>query len=74
MIKHISINTEYIKLGQLLKLVGTISNGSDSKLFIETHDIFVNNELENRRGRKIYPGYIIKYDNLEISIDNGENK
>lgn len=69
MIKNVTINTEYIKLGQLLKLLGLISNGSEAKNFIEENHIIVNGEDELRRGRKIYPGYKIKIGDLEVIID-----
>ncbi len=54
-VKKIKINTEYITLGQLLKLVGEISQGSDVKQFLSTQIILVNNEKENRRGKKLRP-------------------
>ncbi|MFA6627051.1 MAG: S4 domain-containing protein YaaA [Bacilli bacterium] len=53
--KTIKINTEYITLGQLLKLVGEISQGSDVKIFLKSQKIMVNNEEENRRGKKLRP-------------------
>lgn len=66
--KEICIKTEYIKLGQLLKFSGVISNGSDCKAYLEETQVFVNGELEERRGRKIYPGYIVKTNDLEIIV------
>lgn len=62
------IKTEYIKLGQFLKLCGLISNGSESKFFLLDNKIYVNGELEDRRGRKIYPGYSISINNVEYLI------
>lgn len=52
---EIKIHTEYIKLGQFLKFQGFISNGSEAKNFLEINKIFVNSEIEQRRGRKLYP-------------------
>lgn len=69
MVKNVTIKTEYIKLGQLLKLVGIISNGSDAKCFLDEEKVFVNGEEENRRGRKIYPGYHVKYKDIEVIIN-----
>lgn len=51
-----AISTEYITLGQLLKEVGIIDTGGMAKWFLAEHEVFVNGELENRRGRKLYPG------------------
>ena len=52
----ITIHTEFIKLGQLLKLASLVSQGSDAKLLIENGEVSVNGETVYRRGKKIYPG------------------
>ena len=59
---------EYIKLGQLLKAVGIISNGSEAKEILLKEEIYVNNEIEKKRGKKLKIGDIIKYKNKEIKI------
>lgn len=61
--KKIKINTEYITLGQLLKIADIISSGGMAKFFLEENEVFVNNEKENRRGKKLYKGYEIKISN-----------
>ncbi len=66
--KKITINTEYITLGQLLKYANVISNGSDAKIFLVENKVFVNGELEQRRGRKIYDNYQIKIDKEEFLV------
>ncbi len=58
--KKIKINTEYITLGQLLKISTIASSGGMAKMLLQELEIYVNDELENRRGKKLYPGYIIK--------------
>ena len=58
--EEIKITTEFIKLGQLLKLTHIISSGGEEKIYVATRKIVVNNELENRRGRKLYPGDVIE--------------
>lgn len=55
-LKEIFIKTEYIKLGQFVKYINLISNGSDIKIFLSQNEIIINGEIENRRGRKIYNG------------------
>ena len=55
--KKVKISTEFITLGQFLKFAGLISSGALAKGFLLEEKVFVNNELENRRGRKLYPGY-----------------
>lgn len=51
-----AIETEFITLGQLLKEMGVIDTGGMAKWFLKEHDVFVNGELENRRGKKLFPG------------------
>lgn len=54
---------EYITLQSLLKITNTISTGGMAKIFLEENDVLVNNEREDRRGRKLYPGDKVKVDN-----------
>lgn len=49
----ITIHTDYIKLDQFLKLTRIISTGGEAKSFIAENDVYVNGELEKRRGRKL---------------------
>ena len=49
-------NEDYIKLGQLLKKAGVVTSGVEAKILIEEGHIFVNGESETRRGRKLYRG------------------
>ena len=55
----ITIHTEFIKLGQLLKLASLVSQGSDAKLFIENGEVTVNGEVVYQRGKKVYPGDVV---------------
>ena len=57
----ISIHTEFITLGQLLKFADIVGSGSEAKFYLASHEIMVNGELDNRRGRKLRNG-----DNVEI--------
>lgn len=56
MTTEIQISTEYITLGQFLKLADVIQTGGMVKWFLSEHEVYVNGELEERRGRKLYPG------------------
>lgn len=58
--KKIKITTEYITLGQLLKISTIASSGGMAKMLLQELVIFVDDEAENRRGKKLYPGTIIK--------------
>ncbi len=56
---EVKISTEYITLGQFLKYVGIIDSGFLAKMYLSENYALVNGEKENRRGRKLYPGYEI---------------
>lgn len=66
--KIIEITTEYITLGQMLKFAGIIRSGALAKEFLITNEVYVNGEKEDRRGRKLYKGYIIFINNQEIEV------
>lgn len=53
---EVAIRTEYIALGQFLKLAGIIDTGGAAKFFLQEAKIDINGESDNRRGRKLYPG------------------
>ena len=59
-LKNVFIDTEFITLGQFLKMTDLISSGGMAKMFLATTKVYVKNELENRRGRKLYSDYIIE--------------
>ena len=64
------IHTEYIKLDQFLKLANCVSTGGMAKALLQEGAISVNSEPEERRGRKLYPGDIVKVegeDSFEVA-------
>ena len=67
---QINITTEYITLGQFLKLSRIISNGGDAKIFLMTTQVYVNGELEQRRGKKLRDGDVVKVNSKEYLIKN----
>jgi S4 domain protein YaaA len=50
----VKIDSEYITLTQFLKMINVVSSGGEAKFFLLENDVFLNNELENRRNKKIY--------------------
>ena len=54
--EKVYINTEYIKLSQLLKLAGVVLSGSEAKEIIQNGYVSLNNEIVFERGKKIYVG------------------
>ncbi len=57
---NFSITDEYITLGQLLKDLTIIQSGGQGKWYLQENAVFVDGQLEQRRGRKLYPGMMIE--------------
>lgn len=66
----INIKTEFITLGQLLKILDIVSSGGEAKFYVKTHKILVNNAPEDRRGRKLRKGDLVVFPDLKILIDD----
>lgn len=59
-IEKVKISTEFIKLDQFLKWLAVVDSGSEAKEVILEGKVKVNDEVETRRGRKIYPEYKVE--------------
>lgn len=59
---------EFITLNILLKITDLISTGGQAKWFLNENDVYVNGEKENRRGRKLYRGDVIKVNKDEFIV------
>ena len=57
---EITINTEYITLGQFLKLADIIQSGGEAKSFLAQNKVEIDGISDNRRGRKLRGGEIIE--------------
>ena len=53
-VTQIRIQKEPIRLSQFLKLANVVQDGLEAKIRILEGEILVNNQLEMRRGRKLY--------------------
>ena len=62
--ENLTIDTEFITLGQLLKMTNTISSGGMAKWFLDEYIVYVNGEEEQRRGKKLRDGDIVKIPNV----------
>ena len=56
MSEQIKIDTEFITLGQFLKLAEVIQSGGMAKWFLSEHEVYINGEQDQRRGRKLRNG------------------
>ena len=68
--KKVVIDNEYITLSQFLKMKDFINSGGQAKFFLSEEDVFLNDELEQRRGKKLYSGDIVKIKNKEFLISD----
>lgn len=60
----VAINTEFIKLGQLLKFASIVGNGSDAKMLIADGIVKVNGVVVTERGKKIHPGDVVEVEGM----------
>lgn len=63
-----AITTDYIKLDSLLKGVNAVGSGGEAKLVVASGLVEVNNEVELRRGRKLYPGDRVRLAGHEYQV------
>jgi|GEM_PF-1927598 len=57
--KEISINTEFIKMTQLLKLSNIASQGSEAKFYIQEGYVSLNDAIVHEFRKKVYPGSFV---------------
>ena len=60
---------KYITLGVLLKIAGIIDTGGQAKYFLSKNVVLVNDEEDNRRGRKLYHGDKVQVQGQTFLID-----
>lgn len=65
---EITIDSEYIKLDQLLKLADIASTGGHAKFLILEGQVKVNGEVETRRGKKIISQDVVEVEGNKIKV------
>jgi len=68
--KKIYIKTDFIKMDQLLKYAEIAGTGGHAKYLIQNDFVKYNGEIDNRRGKKVYPGDIVTVDLSEDETSN----
>lgn len=58
-----------IKLDQFLKWVGLAQSGGQAKLLIQTGLVEVNDVVETRRGRKLFPGDQVTVGETNLTVE-----
>jgi ribosome-associated protein len=66
----VKIDTEFIRLDDLLKLTGVASTGGQAKVMIQSGFILVNGEVCTMRGKKLREGdtVTVPHEKREIAI------
>lgn len=68
MTREIPIRGEMIRLGQLLKLAGMTDSGAEVKSLLAAGGVVVNGEPEQRRGRQLHPGDLVRIGDAELRV------
>ena len=67
-VRHIDINSEYIRLDALLKYASLAATGGEAKMIIQSGRVYVCGEKCLLRGRKIRPGDSVRHDDVILLI------
>ncbi|MFA6951347.1 MAG: RNA-binding S4 domain-containing protein [Lentimicrobiaceae bacterium] len=73
MIFNIQPGHKYIQLNQLLKLLGLVETGGEANQVITDGEIEVNGQTETQKRKKLYPGDVVIWDQVNISIIEEED-
>jgi S4 domain protein YaaA len=65
---EVAIRTEYITLGQFLKLANIVPSGGDARALLDDEGVLVNGEVDVRRGRKLYQGDVVEAFSQQYSV------
>ena len=60
--------SDTIKLDQFLKLANIVQSGGEAKHLIRSGIVFVNDEVETRRGRQLRAGDVVTVDEIELEV------
>ena len=66
--EKISINTEFIKLDAFLKFAAAVGTGGEAKLVINEGMVRVNGEVCTMRGKKLYPGDKVEFQDMSFEV------
>lgn len=64
----LSIQTEFIKLQDAMKLANVVMSGGEAKVLIQDGQVLVNGETCLMRGKKLRPGDIFSFGNVNYRI------
>ena len=67
-IQILSIQTEFIKLQDAMKLANVVMSGGEAKVLIQDGQVLVNGETCLMRGKKLRPGDTFSFGNVNYRI------
>ena len=70
--ENVVIQTEFIKLQDLLKFANLVSTGGEAKERIQAGEVTVNGEVCTMRGKKLRPGDVFAYQGRQFEIHGAE--
>ena len=68
-VDKIKIDSEFIRLQDLLKLSGVCATGGMAKVVIQNGEVLVNDEVCSMRGKKMRPGDRARFEDIEIVVE-----
>lgn len=66
--EKIKITTDFITLGQFIKLTNILESGGMVKAYLQNEGVLLNGEKEHRRGKKLYPGDKIEIEDVGVFV------
>lgn len=63
------LNSDYIELNKLLKLLGLVESGGQANLVIENQEVQLNNKTELRKRAKLVKNDVVKFQNHIIIVE-----
>lgn len=67
----VAISDQVIRLGQFLKLANLIDSGAEAKEVIADGLVFVNGDVETRRGRQLVVGDVVELGGQSARVSAG---
>ena len=67
--RQINIDSDFIRLDSLLKLVNAVMTGGHAKIVIQESEVKVNGEICTARGKKIRAGETVEFDRVVYEVN-----
>lgn len=72
--ENVRINTEFIRLDDLLKFAGLLGSGGQAKAVIKDGLVKVDGEVCLMRGKKLRGGETVEFDGVQLKVINNDNQ